>query len=790
MKKLVFGVVACLILMSFQLKGDSSAEKQMQSFSLVKDSKPVADIMIFPSADPTTHFAAMELREALMQISGAPLFIRNHSDKRPCVVLAREGEWYFKKLRSVFASDLAKIRGGDGFVIKPHEGNIYIIGSSSKGVLNGVYSFLEKNTDIIWARPGEDGTHFTPAKNILATHVDYLEKPSFQYRGWGLCGYLPYQNYPTLLWMVRNRINYLGTSPNFFNEIEPIYNLYGILSFYGGHNLYRWIPNAGYFKEHPEYYAKINGERRPIAADTSLCFTNDELVDVFVEKIDGLLGSGTSLEFVSIKLHDNRAVCECEKCREPIKLPNGKILKPGDENFFCTQFFIFLNKVADKVVKKYPNAKLDTFSYFETTPAPAVKVHKNIWVMFAPAIRDDKHTLFEPSNSKWKERIENWNKVCSNLIMYEYYGTYIRFPRPLPDIVASDLKYIKSRGFRGITAETLPDTSSFGWGKRMHSTIWDASAMPFWVITKLYWDCDGDPEKLREQFLQRTYGPAAKAMGEYYKLIRDAWYAAPDNETFMSRDASLARRYIKDPGNQDKCAAALDKALKMADTEKRKNLILATKKQFDAWMKEITEKPVPEVNVPFVSEDISLSLTPASPEWEKAPVLEKMYKPGTETAPANKTEVRVLHDKNNLYINIVCFDKDMKNINCNDEYPKMDREVFPSEDDKLEIFFERNKKGTYSHLALGVSGGRYDAIGFDKDWNGDWKNSKVEKSDDRWQAMLTVPFKTLGYEGKAPEQLKFFIWREYHPMSKEKELSSWNGGTVHSIADFGEIILK
>ena len=45
------------------------------------------------------------------------------------------------------AEDYAKLKDNDGFIIREIDNNIYIVGSKSKGVLNGVYRFLERRNE-------------------------------------------------------------------------------------------------------------------------------------------------------------------------------------------------------------------------------------------------------------------------------------------------------------------------------------------------------------------------------------------------------------------------------------------------------------------------------------------------------------------------------------------------------------------------------------------------------------------------------------------------------------------
>ena len=779
-----------MLILSFFTIGCLEAEDgNSNKFPLVVDGNAKAKIIVNPGADTTQLFAARELQLALLQITGTTLFIGNEPANEPSIFIGTPDKVFKGSLSpkfKVFADDLKKIKGTDGFIVKNEGKDLFIIGECSRGVLNGVYSFLEKNTDIIWARPGEGGTVFTPRKDLTASEINYSERPVFKYRSWWICGYKAYNHYPTLLWMARNRINFCKINIPDMKERAGMYKELGIITALGGHNLDFWFPNSVYFKKNPDFYAIIDGVRRPIDANTTLCFTNKELEKELVKNISELVEKGTPPEFIGVNLMDNHSGCECPECVKPIKLPDGSIIAENMENFRSTQFFQFLNSVAKDIKTKYPAVKLNTFSYFLTSAPPAMKLEDNILIVFAPAVRCDKHTLLEKENADWEKKIELWKQRTSNLILYEYYGDGALFPRPLAETVANDLKYLKSCNFSGVAAELLPDTS-YGWGDLPHSRFWDASAMQFWMISKLYWDFDRNVEDLQTQYLVRVFGSAAAPMGKFYFLIRNAWYKSPDRESFMALPVSLASKYIKTVGNEETCRGALEEAYKLANTRNRKELISQIRKMFEGWMAEI--KPPMQVDVTRTDKDISQILDFKDPSWAKAKIIDGLTPVDIKTQETNKTKIRLMHDGRYLYVGVECSDNNANGINRFEKYKDMGREVFPGREDRIEIFLEEMNGSSYFQFVFGVSGTKYDGKGFDNSWNGKW--SVITKTGtDGWSAVVVIPFETIGVTLNKDKAVRGFFYREYHPEGKDKQSCSWGGGQVHSKAAFGEMVLE
>ena len=171
-----------------------------------------------------------------------------------------------------------------------------------------------------------------------------------------------------------------------------------------------------------------------------------------------------------------------------------------------------------------------------------------------------------------------------------------------------------------------------------------------------------------------------------------------------------------------------------------------------------------------VERPILCSFTRTAPEvdgrlgdavWASAGKLEGFQVYTNKGVPAKaKTEVYLLHDADNLYLGFRCQEPNMKDLKAQAEGP--DANVFA--DDSIEMFFDTaNDEFNFSHLAFNASGARFDELCAgdndfganvfaadygkkkirDQKWNGDWR-VKVSHHEDRWEAEVVLPFKTLG----------------------------------------------
>ena len=221
-------------------------------------------------------FAAEELREHIQKITNVsvPVAKESQKDKKLPVKI-----YIGKSFAGKFSEDLKALKGNDGFAVRSKGNHIYIFGDIPKGTLNGVYSFLEENTDIIWARAQSYGTIFTPAKTLRLVRNNYRMIPVNNLRGWQITSY-PY-NKETELWNIRMACNKNPTQYGKKDSYNRSLDGGMVMMPLFGHNLRRFMTKND-FKLHPEYFALCGGIRRP-AGEAQLCFSNMDGADHFAK---------------------------------------------------------------------------------------------------------------------------------------------------------------------------------------------------------------------------------------------------------------------------------------------------------------------------------------------------------------------------------------------------------------------------------------------------------------------------------------------------------------------------
>ena len=144
-------------------------------------------------------------------------------------------------------------------------------------------------------------------------------------------------------------------------------------------------------------------------------------------------------------------------------------------------------------------------------------------------------------------------------------------------------------------------------------------------------------------------------------------------------------------------------------------------------------------------------------------------KPATE-----RTEVRILYDRDNLYIGVLCFDSQPDEIIANSLIRDSDLEG----DDQITIVIDTYlDHRTGFVFATNPNGARFDAFQYaperepNENWNGVW-DVRAQVTPEGWQAEILIPFKTLRFHNRK-EQIWGINFRRVIQRKNEEDL--WSG---------------
>jgi len=774
---------------------------------LVKDGVPCAEIVVDARATAPERYAAQEIQRWVGEITDAFVPVKTDDGDLSASVKVFVGSAFARRL---FPKDFAAFRGLDGYalrnVVTNGESRIYVFGGVPRGTLHGAYAFLEKNSDIIWARPDPKiGTIFGKSRDFTVTEADCVDVPATVSRAWQWMWHSPLHETE---WQSRNRMNRMGQDDPKYGSVWT--------SGGSGHGIQEWIDRKVYFESHPAWYpADKDGKRH--AGTGQICFLAYDMIPEYVENIrknltvrfPGKNPNQIKVDYFNLSCADNWDVCHCEKCEKPFTCENGVVVDPTNEVFRSAQCYTFLNKVARELRKTHPNVTVGTYAYEFTLLPPPFPLERNVLIEYCPYGLNEKAPVTDDdSNAFWNRCWKGWGEFSPNTWCRYYLGWANEFPRQIEGAIQSNGVYnlTLKHPIRHFSAEHPVDHES----KVCPNAVatWDSSGISAWLISRMWWNPKQDLEQLRDTYCRRTYREAYAPMKRYYDLIRKSVYGDNFPSLYTSSDPiPYAANYIVKPGLGDTLRGCLAEALALAKHPASKELVARQLKHFNAWMEKAKVGQRLVADVPF-RRDANLERSFDAPFWndmkEVGDFVVADEGPRHGQAPAFRTTAKIVHDGENFYVRFDCFAPDAKTLAANK--PTGDAVEQVPRGDIMETYFGNGATGVYWQFMFDVGNGGdragdvvYDAQVFDNTWNGKWTRAS-KRCDDRWIAIVKMPFADIGVNAVQSGSILFQAIRgKYYDTGKrdkrgnpitDREMSSWGGGWVHQPQTFGQLKLE
>ena len=423
--------------------------------------------------------------------------------------------------------------GFDGFIIKSVRDGVVIAGRTPLGTEHGIYHFAEEVLGMHWYTAEESGPTIPRRSTVAIPRLDLTVKPDFAWRG---------QYYSIVTRFLTDQIKANRDAWWTFNR------LWG-MSVGTGHVLSEIVPNS-MFDEHPEYFALLDGQRTAGNVSVQRCFSNRDVLQLAIDYTRRNFEAYPDMRFAALNANDGDGWCECGPCAA---------MGPTQAH----RSLAFCNAVARANETLYPRRGYVFIAYLGTLDPPVdMKAHRNV----VPEIATMGHCRIHRISSDCPDCIDKrkilrgWHKVAGRLAWRPYLAGG-PFTAPGVLTIAEDLRFVRDLGGIG--------------GFREHTAAPQAGwAMLNWMEVKLMWDVDLDPVKLRRQFIEGYYGPAA---ADAVEKIYDTVEKGVNDSPITPRPGDGPRRYGHNilPGGVitpllDGCQAEVGAALEIAKNETNK----------------------------------------------------------------------------------------------------------------------------------------------------------------------------------------------------------------------------
>jgi Domain of unknown function (DUF4838)/Glycosyl hydrolases family 2, sugar binding domain len=449
------------------------------------------DIVTSPDASPSEACAAQEFQRFFEHAGGGKLPIVTHPERPDRhVYIGASGP-----MQGHAAGFSVDEFGDEDLRIVIRDDVIIIAGGRPRGTLYGVYTFLEDYLGVRFLT--HDHIHVPPLGDWrVVGPVDRFYHPPLAFR-WSF--YAETNRHP--VFAAQNRTNTVPTEARLGGK-TGLQNI--------NHSFLFLVPTKEFGKEHPEYFALVDGTRLSNVGNdghgTQLCLTNPEVLQIVTKRVLDTLRANPELTNASVSQNDNSLYCQCPNCaaidaREGN--PMGSLLT-------------FVNAVADEVAKEFPDALVGTLAYqYTRKPPKTVKPRPNVQIQLCSIECCMMHPIDDPNcplNVEFCQDMADWGALSKNVSIWNYNTNFRHYLLPCPNlrVIEPNIRYFVDNNAIGVFMQAVYN----GQGGEL-------SDLRNYIMGNLLWDPNRSADALLDEFLRLHYKAAAPPIRQFINLTHD-----------------------------------------------------------------------------------------------------------------------------------------------------------------------------------------------------------------------------------------------------------------------------
>ena len=463
-----------------------------------KGQSPHTTIVVAPNSLATPKAAAEELQRLVEAATGQrwPIAAEPSADGVNVIV----GPHPLAEAAGIHAAELPN----EGFRIAVRGNTLFIVGHDTKGdpwdmhwlracqtgTLSGVVGFARKFFHARWLLPGPEGEILQKRDRlVIPADLDISESPGFASRKI-LAGFECQSAKDRARFFRFNRLGWSHPSCYW-------------------HNWFQTISPEVYGKEHPEWFALVNGNRITRLHNGShggqLCVSNPEVIrkmaDIAVEEFK----KNPANTVFSISENDGGKHCECANCRAL----DVEDWHPGLPSL-SERFAHFANAVREQIGDRAPGLTIGYYAYHQ---GELPTVHTRL----LPGIRVsdvtngyDVHYQFPERRSRQHKMMDAWRRSGAEMEMVSYFHgmPWWSLPTFSPEALADLIQ----------TAAQYPSSTGFWIG--LSDGAFGTTGNEWFLAAELLWNPGQNVEAILDDFYTTGFGSAAGPVRAYFDLIR------------------------------------------------------------------------------------------------------------------------------------------------------------------------------------------------------------------------------------------------------------------------------
>lgn len=532
-----------------------------------------ATIVIPEDPDWLEEYAANELQRYVKKITGKELVIESEGEQ-----LSGFGIW----LGHTDSAEQAGLVPGeaelarDGYAARCDDSGLVVCGASPLGTLFGVYDIVEREFGVRWFQPGTSDEYVPESPTLSIGTFNRRVRPSFEFR-W----------IHNSDWSLKQRMNC-----HVKVDSRPV----GVNWKWHFHTFAILIPPEKYSREHPEWFAMVDGERQTYDKRPShgaqLCTTNPDVIDKLAEGMITTLDADPSIDIITLSPNDGGGFCECPKCTALDEPERGWFAK------YSKRLAILDKEISRRVAQEHPDVLIKVGAYAMYALPPDISGWRpepnqiiqlcHIYFCHNHPITSDKcqpGEAYEPShnflpNQRFAELTRQWAGLTDNLFIYEYYAlggwSKTNMLWPMVHTMRHDIPFYRDCGARGFYTQVAD---------------WPRSPLNYYVAAKLAWNADLDVDWLVDDFCRSFFGQAAEPMKAYLMGLEQVMTEGDCCISYGLR-AGRAKRLgprLFDEAARTRLRKFLDQAHDQAVSDEVTQRILPIRNAFDACEASVLE---------------------------------------------------------------------------------------------------------------------------------------------------------------------------------------------------------
>lgn len=496
----------------------------------------------------------------------------------------------------------------DGFVIGKKNGEVMIGAINDRGLLYGVYEYIEHAVGIrfVDAPYGEVDTELRdpewPAETIL-------ENPTFTYRGGNMHMARSDENFcynvDRLPKFRFNNVLLFSQQLDLLKRYIGEFRKRGVCVTLGGHCWPYLFRNRGkvspeaFMREHPEWHALVDGKRMMCEdSEGHFCLSNEEAVTNFVNNALSMIEDYKEcIDIISLWPNDTDALfCECENCA---KHRNSDLV------------LRLINRVADEVAVRYPYMQVEMLAYEDFTAPPEHTVPSpNVLVNFAAIQRDYRLPIYsaERRNIALFRDLRGWRALRKDLpmIVYEYYrldGT------TKSSVIEYELERLQEEGLVGLMEDTFQINKP--------DDVQEAIGFMTYLESKLLWNLEQSADSLQRELVEAMFKEQSPVVLRalhrleqihsgrvFYDLTWHDWRLRPihnvqvqeERLAFITGELTNLRDLISEAAQKSEGAVRDRLSMMLASLERQYQFMAAIEYQIKAQLVFLTDGPQEEAD--------------------------------------------------------------------------------------------------------------------------------------------------------------------------------------------------